>query len=731
MGTNGKTTHSAYGISPTALAPALAPPSGVPADALTEPGLLDNAVEETAAEAAAAPAAEAGLAAPEADGGGDGGTDLEGANAAAGETDEGEPAGLSDLEQLLEEPDPPEQEAASPDLGEESAPAETAAEMGTQEAEDHQDPPLTPVPDAPPAGSPTGVPILVGGADFVNAQATLMAYAAPDGPREVLLAHVNEESESRLLESLAVPQMVEAEVEETVQARVPLDEQHQLAEKVTAATSSLQHKLDYGLPASQSTLEKHQEAAKAVQAVLDTPGLSEQDQAMAQYYKDQVDLIGAKIASGGAPLPHFFPYTTETTQMVVKQVPGPAPEDTLAAQQRQASRINAELSAESGDACWDGQARSSANGTEYAIDLGEGWSAVYRPYSGNDVSTTEFSMRGQLEVHAPPGAGHGKELVGRLEQLNLINKPMTAAEGEWTYLTNNVTAQDLRDAPGMAQAFATTQGLEDMHVQELIQSRADSLIGLDGDTLHQEVKRIHLEAAHRSLPQRVQVLREAVAVATGHGSGQQLAASPGYQPTPNLSGRWLTWSRFDVAHNPAPFQKAFAGKALFHDVGGLGIADLFKTGVLASTERRATMGIQTEVGMSEQSDKYSGGANSVFLRISHSPAHLGAGRLVWDDPSVLLRRSDYYAYDEDNYGISPGKAKALHGMTRDPLQIAQHHHSGNEIMFRDGIDLLGAEAPSRIMCSAASERDKLLAQFADRGITHLGSRPVEEVLRLA
>ena len=74
------------------------------------------------------------------------------------------------------------------------------------------------------------------------------------------------------------------------------------------------------------------------------------------------------------------------------------------------------------------QILGQANGKEYAIDLGDGWSAVYRPYAANDPGSTEFSMRGQLEVHAPVGAGHGKQLVDRLEQLHLVNAPMTAAE---------------------------------------------------------------------------------------------------------------------------------------------------------------------------------------------------------------------------------------------------------------------------------------------------------------
>jgi hypothetical protein len=52
-------------------------------------------------------------------------------------------------------------------------------------------------------------------------------------------------------------------------------------------------------------------------------------------------------------------------------------------------------------------------------------------------------------------------------------------------------------------------------------------------------------------------------------------------------------------------------------------------------------------------------------------------------------------------------------------------------MFRDGIDLLGAEAPSRIMCKNMTERANLLELFKTRGVTHLGGKPVEDVAQSA
>jgi hypothetical protein len=135
--------------------------------------------------------------------------------------------------------------------------------------------------------------------------------------------------------------------------------------------------------------------------------------------------------------------------------------------------------------------------------------------------------------------------------------------------------------------------------------------------------------------------------------------------------------------------------------------------------------------MSEGSDKFSGGANSVFLRVKDTPA-TGSGhgvRLVWDDPAVLMKRSDYYAYNGDHFGaLHTANGKSTSGQTSDPMKISKFSSGSNEVMFRDGIDLLGAEAPSRVLCGSADTRDKLLKFFADKKITHLGGKPVTDVV---
>ncbi|MEV6583533.1 hypothetical protein AB0M92_35925 [Streptomyces sp. NPDC051582] len=748
MGTGSKSSHQSYAVSPTALAEApTAPPditgapnapegtdlTGAAAGGTGVPELEELELSQLLAEPA--PPAEAPV--PE-----EAPAELD-ALLGAEPAPEPNVSATGPEEELQEASAEPEGLAAEGELQDsaEEAPAEEAGLLHAddieevEEEDEETDPPLTPVPAAPPVGEPTGTPLLVGGDDFINSEATLVAYDSPDGPREVLLTHISEEAEEKLLDALSIPgtHMEEIQVEEEVKERLDLDKEKKLAELTKTAISSVQHKLKTGSEMSDASIAKHQAAVDAVSAVLSDPSISDDEKAMAQHYMDQLNVVKDKIDNGGSVMPWMDAYEVTETKMVTKQIPVPNGEPepgTLAAKVRKASRIKASLDPETGQSSWDGVTRSSANGTEYEIDMGDGWTAVYRPYKDNDPKHTEFSLRGQLEVHAPAGAGHGKDLVERLEQLHLMNKPMTAAEGEWTYLSNNIQAQGLGGAAGMQAAMDTAQGLQDLQVQEIVHQRMETLMGLDSGDLQTAMKRIQLEAAHKVLPMKVEVVRDAVAKASGFSDGAALAASPGYEPTPSTSGKWLTWSRFDVTGKQAEIQGAFKGRSLTHGLHGGALASLLGTGVLASTEKRAVMGIGGGLGMSEQADKMTGGANSVFLRVKKTPSQPSGGMLIWDDPSVLMRRSDYYAYNGDHYGaINPAHHNYNESaITRDPMKIAKFSAAGNEVMFRNGLDLFGAEAPSRIVCHTAAERTTILASLASRGITHMGGKAVEDVL---
>ncbi len=745
MGTNSKSTHQSYTVAPSSAA-TLDPSAPAVAGELSSPAAAAQLVADLlstpfGAEGGASTAAAQPLVGFEAP------SEIAEPPVPAGTgksriTDEPPAPG----EDAWDPAEPPPTAAADGMEGAEGLAATDAQVPAPQETEDLEDPaeqPLTPVPEAPAKGLAVGEPILVGGTDFVNAQATLISYDSADGvPREVLLTHVNEEAEEKLLDALASQEgkLVPVEVTKEVTGRLDLDKHNDLHELVAQAAKSVNHKLKNGVEVPQSTHDKITAAVKAVAAA--AQGATADEAAMTSYYMEHLEAIAEKAKNGlgnqayaeGGKIPMVTPYLHTGLTTVTEMVPAPASDPEpgqLSAKLRDASRIDATLDPTTGEVSWDGESRSKAKGKEYLIDMGDGWSAVYRPYSLNEPGKTEFSMRGQLEVHAPAGAGHGPELVSRLEQLHLANKPMTASEGEWTYLANNIKAQGLASNPQVQEAMDVARGLEEFQVQELFHAHAHEAVGMDEAGLSAFAKKLQLQAAHDVLPKRVAVVRDAVAQAAGFADGAELSASAGYQPAPRTSGGWLTWTRFDVTGNPEAFASAWQGRSLVHGMGGGDVTTLFATGVLASTERRAVMGTGTGLGMSEGSDKFSGGANSVFLRVRDTPSGGSGGsvRLVWDDPSVLMKRSDYYAYNSDHFGaLHTASGKSTSGQTSDPMKIAKFSNSSNEVMFRDGIDLLGAEAPSRVLCGSAANRDKLLKFFADKKITHLAGKPVADVV---
>lgn len=605
--------------------------------------------------------------------------------------------------------------------------------------------PLTPVPASAPLGVATGQPVLTGGADLVDSTATLVSYAPTDPasgePREVLLATVREAAEEKLLAAVALSdrKMIPVVVEEDVHGRIPRDQTGQLHELVAKAARSVNHKLKTGAEIPPQTHGYLAAAEKAVAAVENDPNAPPTEQLMASHYRAHLDQVHARATGevtaaydSGGKIPTVDPYLHHGTATVTKLIPAPAedpPPGQLPATARPASRLQPTIDPHTGVASWDGTARAATHGQEYLVDLGDGYSAVYRPHGATSKTASEFSLRGQVELHAPAGSGHGPELVRRLGQLNLVNRPMTAAEGEWTYLEANITAQSLAGHPQVATAVHTAGHLEDLEVEEIFHTRAHEAIGLDQASLHELARDIRLEAQARVLPKKVRLVREAVAHATGHGSGDDLASAPGYDPTPHRSGGWLTWRRFDV--DPGSSPSGWAGRSLVHRVTGGNLAAVLGTGVLASTERRAQMGVSSGLGMSEHADKQSGGASSVFLRVTTKPkSSTGGPALIWDDPAVLLARSDYYAYPSDHFGsINPAGHHSMSSLTRDPAKIAGFaSNAGNEMMFRNGIDLLGAEAPSRIRCGTEPVRNKILKLLAIRGITHLRGRPVDQVV---
>lgn len=597
---------------------------------------------------------------------------------------------------------------------------------------------LIAVPDAAPVGDVNGTPLLIGGADLEDSAATLVAYDHADGSIQVLHTTVTPAAEAKLLEALALTDehKVPVTVEKDVDGPLPLDTNHQLHQQLEKVAISVNHHLKAGDAIPEHTHANHA-ALVSILDQLEAGERTDAEAAMLTAYRAAADDIAERLAPGydtaytaGGKIPHIHPYQVTATVTVTEMVPAPvaAPDDgRLAATVRTATRIDPDL--HQGTTSWDGTQRSKAAGHEYVIDLGAGHTAVYRPHAAAaGKHNPAFSHRGALEVIAPPGGGHGPEMVRRLGQLHLVNRPMSKAEGEWTYLQRNIAAQNLGAHPAVTKALETADGLEEATYQQLWAARADQAIGMNEAQLGDFGRQLLLDAEAGALTHKVAIVRDAVAQATGHVDGAALAASPGYDPTPTPAGGWLQWNRFDVAADPAKVAAAFAKRGLSHHTSGHKLLDMFRTGgVLACTERRRLMGIKAGVGMSESTDMDTGGAQSVFLRVG-SP---GSGAtLHWGEPARLLSRADWYAYNGDHFGaVNPSSSKYNPAkLTRDPAKLAKHTAGNNEVMFRNGIDLCGPQAPTRIACGSQKVRTQLLAVLAAKGITHLGGRPVKEVV---
>lgn len=600
---------------------------------------------------------------------------------------------------------------------------------------------VTPVPTDPVVGDMAGHPLIVGGEDLDDSSLTLVAYQDANGgaSREVLYGWVNPEAEHKVLDALALDEekLVPVEVTKDINGRLPLDEQHQLYEQIETVAKSVNYHLKKGDGIPEHTHGNLDKLQASINGLYDSA--TDDEKEMLGTYLGAIEQIAPKMTPGydepytaGGKIPHLDPHTVAQTVTVTEMVPAPAediPAGLLPATIRDTTRIKPTLDSE-GQGSWDGKNRyTKEGGKEYRIDLGEGYEAVYRPTTTATGNSAKVGQRGFLEVIAPAGAGHGPEMVRRLGQLNLVNRPMTAAEAEWTYLQRNVWAQRLDQDAGVASTLTAAKTLDDTVAELVFSEKANQAIGMNDTELARFAKSIQLEAEARALPEKTRMVRAAVAKHLGYESGDALAASPGYNPTPRRTVGWYSWDRFDVAANPDATTARFGNRVLYHRVTGNNVADMFRnSGALVATERRRVMGIQPGLGMSEGSDMTSGGSRVVDLRVG-SPSSTKGAMMIWKNPTRLLRRADWYAYDGDHFAASASEGGwSTHGQTRDPAKVAKFKKSNNEILFRNGIDLTGSEAPDQIKCGSASQRADVLAVLTHKGITHLGSRPIDKVV---
>lgn len=640
-------------------------------------------------------------------------------------------AEIAELEEMLAQPSAEEPVPAA-HLAD--TPATTAA--GDQWSGDDL---LTPIPEELAVGDGIGTAVAVGGADLCDGAAILTSYQdSKGGPsHEVLRATLTAEAEEKLLDALSPPDApkVPIQVAEQVSGPLPVDKEQLLHHDLARAAKSINHHIKTGTPVPQHTLDRIDTVDAKLQALEASVVLGSAEHQMVKQYQAGVAQCKQRIAAdfatpydAGGKIPHIDQFEHTGEVLVTKMVPDPTFQGAgFAVDKRKMSRIEANLV--DGVSKWDGVTRAqNSSGVELAVDLGDGFQAVVRPTSMNPPGQCAASLRGTVEIVAPPGAGHQKQLLNKLGELNIVNRPMNAAEAEWTYLQRNIVAHNLGSHSHIVEALKSSTDIEEAHAHRLLVARAPQAIGLDDAGLSKFARKLQLDAEADALPDKVRLLKDGMAKALGHADGAAMVNNLSYEPTPHRARGWLTWGR--IGQSQADLKPLFANKVMTHHISGgqHDLVPILTSGVLACTERRRMMGVKAGSGMSESSDMNSGGANSVFLRMAAKKGSFSGPRLIWNNPEKLLSRTDWYAYNGDHFGAAiAGTGHSTSGQTRDPKVVAKHNNSGNEVMISHGLDLLGADAPDKVLCPA-SYRATLLAELKAAGITTIGGKPIEKVV---
>jgi len=586
--------------------------------------------------------------------------------------------------------------------------------------------PLAGLPETLSPMDATATSVLVAGGDFENANLSLAAYHSGDGQIEVLYGWVHPDAEAKILDAIIDQDgLVEVTEPAMVYGQLDVDTETGFHKELVTAVKSIKHHTNAG-----SSIPAHTQQRLAELVALREELASHDDAAVAlmlAHYGPALDASVA-VANGSGTTDQIGMVTVfetnheaQLTTKVPAKALGPTGPD-LVGNIKPASRPKIVTDTQGRTLLSERQ--GAGGGQEYEIELGGGFLARYRPHNDSNVSSSK-GMQGLLEIHAPPGAGHHEELVGRLAQLNLHNKPLTAAEAEHTYLLRNAWAQGVDQAKSVRTAIDSGHTLAGSYAELIASERSQEAVGLNQAEMVAWAKRIRLEADTAAAPMRTSLLRDAVATQLGFTSGAAMAATNGYDPMPTREGPTHVWSRFDIA--ATSLGEAWSSKRLVHKVTGNNLSQLLTSGsgVFAATEHRRFMGAKNGLGMSEAADVGTGGSRSVFLRVKPKSANYGASQwLEWDQPAQLLSRSDWYAYNSDQFG----KFTNGSNQTRNPNTLVSHNAHNNEVMFRDGIDLFGPHGPDRIHLGSKTEASKVISTLKASGRTHIRNQPLEEVI---
>lgn len=184
-------------------------------------------------------------------------------------------------------------------------------------------------------------------------------------------------------------------------------------------------------------------------------------------------------------------------------------------------------------------------------------------------------------------------------------------------------------------------------------------------------------------------------------------------------------------------QMEYRKAGLTHIWAGVDSADsvvaICQSDGFTATNYRITSGMK-KCGASPGADMHTGGADSVFTRIgvagskqNYNSSYLGDTYRVIIDPNEL-NRTDWYAYDYDNYGNARDDLPDRLHPVDFIKKMKSKYKGGNEIMFRHGIS---TENFVGISCQDDNARAMLLESFKDAGITEYNGIPIEDFVHVS
>ena len=186
--------------------------------------------------------------------------------------------------------------------------------------------------------------------------------------------------------------------------------------------------------------------------------------------------------------------------------------------------------------------------------------------------------------------------------------------------------------------------------------------------------------------------------------------------------------------------EAYKAAGLEYVWSGVGTSEsvvaMVKNGGMMSSMTRINTGFMGN-GSSIMSDINSGGADNVFTRVATKGAYkngerygssFASGRYqILIDPKVT-ERTDWYAYHYDEYGTTREST-----MTARPSALEffkaenKNYRSGNEMMFRHGIDVTDWIG---IDCKDSFAKKDLIEALKAEGITEINGTPLERFIRI-